>query len=440
MRPLDERRRVALEIARAGIVAVDPERLVASAIAGDSNALRVGDWSSPWADIERVFVVGAGKATAAMVRAAESELGDRISSGIAITKDGHAAPTRHVAMRLASHPIPDERGVAATVEMLDALADLVERDVVIVLLSGGGSALLVAPAPGITLLDKQETTGALLACGATIDEVNSVRKRLSRVKGGQLARACQPAHVVTLALSDVIGDPPDVIASGPTAPDTSTFASALAVVDRYEMRDRIPASAMERLERGVHGEIAETPDAADSAFAHSSLRVIGSNSTALDAAATEARAQGYDARIMTSSLCGEARDVATAVSSLAEEARGRSAPTALIFGGETTVTLGDHPGRGGRNQELAISAALSIAGSDDIVLMSIGTDGTDGPTDAAGGIVDGATVARAEALGLSAADHLTRHDAYPLLERTGDLIRTGPTGTNVMDIVVALVG
>jgi len=438
--PLDERRRVALEIGRAGIVAVDPEHLVASAIAGDSNALRVGDWSSPWADIERVFVVGAGKAAAAMVRAAESELGDRITGGIAITKDGHAAPTRHVAMRLASHPIPDERGVAATVEMLDTVADLNERDIVIVLLSGGGSALLVASAPGITLLDKQETTGALLACGATIDEVNSVRKHLSRVKGGQLARACQPAHVLTLALSDVIGDPPDVIASGPTAPDTSTFASALAVVDRYEMRERIPASAMERLEQGARGEIAETPGEDDPAFARTSDRIVGSNRTALDAAATEARAQGYDARIMTSSLRGEAREVATAVSSLAEGAREHLAPTALMFGGETTVTLGNSPGRGGRNQELALSAALSVAGSDDIVLMSIGTDGTDGPTDAAGGIIDGATVARAEALGLSAADHLARHDAYPLLERTGDLIRTGPTGTNVMDIVVALVG
>ncbi|HDS74252.1 MAG TPA: DUF4147 domain-containing protein, partial [Firmicutes bacterium] len=330
--------------------------------------------------------------------------------------------------------------VDATEEILGIVEDLGERDLVIVLLSGGGSALLVAPADDISLKDKQLTTSALLASGATIQEINSVRKHLSRVKGGQLARACGPASVMTLVLSDVIGDSLDVIASGPTVPDASTYGDALAVIDRYRLREKLPESVVERLDRGGSGDLPETPKPGDDAFARNTVRIIGSNRVALEAAAAMGNANGYRSRILTSSLRGEAREVAKVLSALAEGVPDDERPCALICGGETTVTLGDDPGTGGRNQELALAAALEIDGRDDIVVLSVGTDGTDGPTDAAGGIVDGESVRRARETGLDIRDALHRHDAHPLLSEIGDLVTTGPTGTNVMDVVIFLVG
>jgi len=445
MLPLDRRRQIALDMARAAIAAADPRTTVRRAIEATDDALRVGTWRAPWSDVGRAIVVGAGKAAWPMAEAAEEALGDRLAAGLVVTKEGHGASPGHQARRRvriveAGHPVPDERGVRAADELLHLVSGLSPRDVVIVLLSGGGSALLVAPAEGITLADKQATTGLLLASGATIGEINCVRKHLSRVKGGQLVRACAPARVVALALSDVIGDPLDVIASGPTVPDPTTYVDALAVLDRYGLREKVPPNVVARFVQGAAGALPETPKADDPAFARAATLLIGTNRVALDAAARTAEMNGYRPRVLTSSLRGEAREVAKVICALAEGVAPQDRPAALVFGGETTVTLSPDAGRGGRNQELALAAAIEIAGRDDVVILSMGTDGTDGPTDAAGGIADGGTVERARDAGCSPGDALRRHDAYPLLEATGDLIVTGPTGTNVMDVVIALVG
>jgi hydroxypyruvate reductase len=431
---------VALKMARAAIEAADPEISVLEAVRSDDDGIAIGDWSASWDDIGRVIVVGAGKAACPMARAIEDVLDERIDAGVVVTKDGSVEPTHRIQVRVAAHPVPDQNGVDAASEILELVSELDERDLVIVLLSGGGSALLVAPADGISLDDKQITTNALLASGATIHEINTVRKHFSRVKGGQLARACGPAAVVTLALSDVIGDSLDVIASGPTVPDTSTYGDALAVIDRYGLRETLPKSVVERFRRGAAGDLPETPKPGDDAFRRSVVRIVGSNRTALTAAADAARANGYEPRVLTSSLRGEAREVANVLVAIAEGVANSDRPCGLICGGETTVTLGSNPGTGGRNQELALAAALEIDGRDDIVVLSVGTDGTDGPTDAAGGIVDGESVRRAREAELDVRDALRRHDAYPLLAEIDDLVVTGPTGTNVMDVVIVLVG
>jgi hydroxypyruvate reductase len=340
----------------------------------------------------------------------------------------------------AGHPVPDERGVAASTEVLAQVNALSDRDVVFVLLSGGGSSLLLAPTEGLTLFDKQATTGALLACGATIQEINCVRKHLSRVKGGQLAKACAPADVLSLVLSDVIGDPLDVIASGPTVPDPTIFADALAILERYGIRDHLPASVVRYVEAGVKGEKPETPKHEDSVFERSHIELVGTNRIALQAAEEEALRRGYTPHILTSTLRGEAREAAKVICALVEGMPYGSGSSALILGGETTVTLSGKSGRGGRNQELALAAARELQGRHDVVLVSLGTDGTDGPTDAAGGLVDGTTWERGQRSGLNLEQALREHDAYPQLKALGDLVVTGPTGTNVMDIVVALVG
>jgi glycerate 2-kinase len=446
MLPLDLRRRQAVDIAKAAIRGVNPHAVVQSAVSLGDDGLRIGTQLIPSDDIGRIVVVGAGKAAGQMVRGLEDALGDRIDSGIVVTKDDHTVPTRHVELHTAAHPVPDSRGVAATASMLELVRGLNANDVVFVLLSGGGSALLVAPVEGVSLADKQSTTSALLACGATIDEINSVRKHLSRVKGGLLARECAPARVVTLALSDVIGDPADVIASGPTVPDTTSYSDAMSVLERYSLLDRVPRSVIDHFNAGLAGRIPDTPKIGDAAFDRTQYELVGTNHGALEAAREEAVRAGYSARILTSSMRGEARDVAKALVALAEGIKASERPVALILGGETTVTLNESPGLresvglGGRNQELALVAAREILGRDDVVVLSVGTDGTDGPTDAAGGVVDGESVVRAVAAGLDIETALRRHDSYPLLKEIGDLVVTGPTGTNVMDVMVALVG
>jgi hydroxypyruvate reductase len=314
---------------------------------------------------------------------------------------------------------------------------------VICLISGGASALLPAPAPPITLEEKQQVTRLLLACGATIHEINAVRKHISEVKGGQLARLAYPARVLSLLLSDVIGDPLDVIGSGPTAPDASTFADALAVLDKYGLRERVPAPVRERLERGAAGEIPETPKADDPVFQRTQNLIVGNNRTAVDAAAKIARVFGFRPLVLSTMIEGETREVARVHAAIVREilASGRPArpPVCLISGGETTVTLRGN-GLGGRNQEFVLAAAIELAGLPDVVVLSGGTDGTDGPTDAAGAIADGATLARAERIGLDARRMLAENDSYHFFEPLGDLIKTGPTNTNVMDLRLLLVG
>ena len=435
------RRAHARAIFDAGVAAADPGRCVHQALAVTGDALRCGPLRFPLDTISSLRLVGAGKATAAMAAAAEAILGDRIEYGAINTKYGHALPLARVETFEAGHPVPDEAGVAGARRQLELLTDLAPDALVLGLFSGGGSALLPAPAEGLTLAEKQETTRLLLACGATIDEINALRKHLSAIKGGLLARAAAPARVVALMLSDVIGDPLDTIASGPTHPDTTTFDDCLAIVDRYDLRDQLPSPVRQHLEAGARGEQPETPKPGDPCFARAESLVIGNSRLAIDAAAHKASALGYKVLVLTSRLQGEARQAAAALVSIAQETaetnRPIARPACLIAGGETTVTLRNN-GKGGRNQELALAAALQLEGWP-ATLLSGGTDGTDGPTDAAGALADGQTLSRARAQGLDARAFLDRHDSYPFFAALDDLVITGPTGTNVMDLQIVLI-
>jgi len=390
----------------------------------------------------RVLVVGAGKASGAMASAVEEAWGERVAGGLVVVKDGHLAETRRVQLVEAGHPVPDERGAAAARDLLALALGAGDQDLVLTLISGGASALTPAPAPPITLGDKQVMTRLLLAAGADINQLNAVRKHCSVLKGGQLARAAAPARVAALLLSDVIGDPIDVIGSGPTAPDASTFGEALGILDRFDLRQRAPASVRERLERGVRGETAETPKPDDAIFERVVNVVIGNNQLVVDAAASRAAALGLAPHVLTRSLHGEARDAARELVALGGEiaaGRGPIAPPAcLIAGGETTVTVrGD--GIGGRCQEFALAAALELEGRDGMVVLAAGTDGSDGPTDAAGAVADGESASRARHQGLDPRAHLYRNDSNRVFAALGDLVITGPTNTNLLDLYLVLI-
>jgi hydroxypyruvate reductase len=382
----------------------------------------------------RVFLLGAGKASGAMAAAAEDVLGDRVAGGFVVVKDGYGARLRRVEIAEAGHPVPDARGLAASARLLELARGAGEGELIVFLVSGGGSALTPAPAPPITLAEKQELTRLLLASGATIGELNAVRKHLSLFKGGQLARAAWPARVLTLALSDVIGDPLDVIASGPTAPDPTTFGDALEVLARRGLSGRVPASIARRLEAGRAGEIPETAKPGDPLFARVDNVVIGNNALVTDAAVATARRLGFRADLATRELQGEARDVAR---EFVARARRLTPPACLIAGGETTVTVRGQ-GKGGRCQEFALAAALELSPTERMTVLAAGTDGTDGPTDATGAIVDAGTVARGAAAGADARRALADNDAYGFLRASADLIVSGPTRTNLLDLYLAV--
>ncbi|MFQ5656196.1 MAG: glycerate kinase [Candidatus Methylomirabilales bacterium] len=391
----------------------------------------------------RIFVVGAGKASGVMAATLEEVLGDRITGGVVVVKEGHSVPVRRIHIHGAAHPVPDERGVHGVAAMLTLLAQTRAEDLVIVVISGGGSALLPSPVDGISLADKQELTRELLACGATIQEINTVRKHCSRIKGGQLARAAQPATCLTLVLSDVIGDPLDAIASGPTVPDPTTYQDALAVLDHHGLQGRIPPSIQRYLERGAKGEVPETPKTGDPCFEKGRHLIVGNNLQALLEARDRATALGFRTLLLSTALQGESREVARALASSLVEMR-RSGhplppPACLLVGGEPTVTVRGK-GKGGRCQELALAVALGIDGAKDLVVFSAGTDGSDGPTDAAGAVADGETCARARKAGLDPLRALQDNDSYHFFEALGDLIKTGPTLTNVMDITLLMAG
>ncbi len=421
---------------------MDPHRAVHGRVGRDGHQLHVegADGERTTLDLrryERVLAVGAGKATARMAQALEEIVGARLSGGAIVVKHGHTASLRCVEQLEASHPVPGDDGVRGVDRLLSLLEGVDERTLVFALLSGGGSALLPRPAAGIPLADKQTLTRQLLGAGADIREINAVRKHISAVKGGLLARRAHPATVVTLVLSDVIGDPLDDIASGPTVPDRSTFADAAGVLRRHGLWDRAPAPIRRRLEEGLAGRCRETPKPGDAAFERSIVALVGTNRLCLQACEARAAALGWTTRLGSDAVAGEAREVAR---SLADRALAisDSGPLCLLSGGEPTVTLrGD--GLGGRNQELALAAALAIQGRDGVAIASLGTDGNDGPTDAAGAIAYGDTVARAAEVGLDAGAHLRNNDAYPFFDRLGDLVRTGPTGTNVMDVQLVLI-
>jgi glycerate 2-kinase len=414
-----------------GAGAVDP--LVRRALRRESARLVAGSRGWDLERVRRVVVVGCGKAGAAMARAVEGILGDRITDGFVVVKDGHTGPTRRIRLAEAGHPVPDDRGQRAAQRLLDLAHSAGADDLVIVLISGGGSALTPAPAPPITLEEKQATTRLLLEAGATINELNTVRKHLSLLKGGQLARAAMPAEVLTLVLSDVIGDPLDVIASGPTAPDPSTFEHALGVLAGLGRHDRVPPSIVAHLEAGRRGEVAETPKPGDPLFDRVTNLVIGNNAVVIDAAAARARALGYEPHVLTRELQGEAQEVAR---DLVARARRLPPASCLIAGGETTVTVRGG-GRGGRCQEFALAAALALRPDEALVVLAGGTDGTDGPTDAAGAVVD-ATTALDRHEGHNARRALEDNDAYSYLGAAGALLVTGPTQTNLLDLYLLL--
>jgi len=471
----------ALDCLAAGIEAALPERLIRDAVSVRDGTLRVegSDGAVGEYDLDaydRVVLLGAGKATAGAAAALAGVLGEsdrEIDEGIVVTDDPpdeegedaiDSSSTAAIDVLPGDHPLPSERGVESARRVLDAAERVGPDDLVLAVITGGGSALLAAPADPLSIDDLRALTSELLASGASIDEINAVRKHCSAVKGGRLARATAPATTVTLAVSDVIGDPLDAIASGPTIPDPSTYADALAVLDRYDLD--APAAVRERLRAGADGDLAETPTAGDPAFDRSAAFVVGNGRTALDAAATAAADRGYEPLVLSASVRGEAREAGTTHAAIAEECVRRGAPieppAVLLSGGETTVTVGDatEPGTGGPNAEFVASAGLVLAegpvghassgdggsgdsGSGDgergdgesddgdprVIVASVDTDGLDGPTDAAGAVADAATLDPD-----AARDGLDRHDVYPLLDEANALLRTGPTGTNVNDL------
>ncbi len=438
-----ELRKAAIEIFGAAVQAVDPAAAIHRHMKREGTRLTVGGEVLDLAAVRQIVVVGLGKAGASMAGAVEEILGERIQRGVVVTKYGHVQPMKTIRLHEAGHPVPDEAGIAGAQAILDCVKGLGPEDLVLVLISGGGSALTPAPVEGISLAEKQALTKALLACGADIREMNMLRKHISRIKGGQLARAAQPAQVRTLILSDIVGDPLDAIASGPTVPDPTTYADALGILDKYRIRQEIPTGIRTHLEAGAAGKVSETPKPTDPLFARVKSLMVASNIQALEAAKAEAQRLGLRAMILSSFIEGETRDVARMHAALALEVRASGNPVAppvcFITGGETTVTL-KGKGKGGRNQEFALAAALDIAGLRDVVVLSAGTDGTDGPTDAAGAIADGDTLERAVAAGLKPRAALDGNDAYPFFARLSDLIITGPTRTNVMDVRLVLVG
>jgi glycerate 2-kinase len=430
----------ALAIWHAAVDAVRSGELIGAYVRGDQR------FREAVASAKRVLVVGAGKAGAAMSEALETALPDQLDKlmGLVNVPADAVQPLTRIRLHAARPPAsnhPTSAGVAGAEEMLALLRGAGPDDVAVCLLSGGGSALLPAP-DGVSLEDKQTITRLLHACGATIHEMNAVRKHLSRVKGGRLAQAFTGRELFSLIISDVVGDPLDVIASGPTAADPSTFADALAVLDRYKLRAQAPRAVVERLEGGAAGGVPETPKQMP-ANVHNA--VLGNNALALQSATVRAEALGYRVVNLGSFVEGETRHVATAVAGIVRSIRASNLPVAppacLLIGGETTVTLGPNPGRGGRNQEfvLATLSKLGEAGMRGVAVLSGGTDGEDGPTDAAGAIADETSWAELNRRGLDAASHLERHDAYPLFDAVGGLIRTGLTQTNVMDVRVILV-
>ena len=426
----------------AGLRAVDPEEAVRRHVNLVGNRLRVGERFYLLERFKRVIVTGAGKGTAPMAKALEEILGDWLTTGWVIVKYGHGLPLKKIRVLEAGHPVPDQSGLDATKFILAQLKKGTAEDLLLCAFSGGGSALTPAPRPPLNFWEKQQTTKLLLESGASIEELNAMRKHLSIGKGGQLAQLASPATVVSLFLSDVVGDPLDVIASGPTVPDPSTFADCLEIIERYGLTAKLPAAVLKLLQEGARGLIEDTPKAGDPVFKKVQNLVVGSNRAALLAAAAEARRLGYNPLILSSFIQGEARVIALAVTAIGKEILMSDnpipAPACILAGGETTVKIGGR-GTGGRNQELALAAAIALKDWSHIALLSAGTDGTDGPTDAAGAFADGETCKKARQQGLNPVDYLTDNDSYNFFNKLGQLFKTGPTRTNVMDLICLLV-
>jgi hydroxypyruvate reductase len=432
----------AQQIFEAGLKAVDPKEAVKRFVTLEGNRLHIGEKELDLSEFSHVWAIGAGKASAAMAQAVEEILGDLISGGLVIVKYDYRAPLQKIRLEEAGHPTPDENGWRATQELADLVAKMGRKDLVLFLLSGGGSALLPMPVESITLEEKMATTSLLLKSGASIQEMNTIRKHLSQIKGGRLASLAHPATLVSFVLSDVVGDPLDVIASGPTVGDPSTFQDCKAVLDRYSLTEKVPPSVRSHLEAGIKGEVAETPKPDNIIFSNTYNTLVGNNLQALKAAAEEAQLLGYKTLILSSMIEGDTTEAAGFHTALIKEivrsGHPVGPPACLISGGETTVVVRGK-GKGGRNLEFSLAAALDLEGLTGVSLLSGGTDGTDGPTDAAGAVVDGDTVARALAKGLNPREFLKENDSYHFFQHLDDLLMTGPTNTNVMDLRVMLV-
>jgi len=431
------------DILEAALKAVDPEQSIFNALRLDGETLLYEGGQIDLSEVDRVFVIGGGKAGGLMAKAVEVLLSERITIGYINVLKGteNAVSLKKIKLNGAQHPTPSGDGVAGVEKMLQITENLKENDLVITLISGGGSSLMPLPAEGISLGDLQSATGSLLRTGATINELNAVRKHLSGFKGGLLARHCYPARILSLILSDVIGDPLDTIASGPTAPDSTTYSDALNILQKYDLLGDASISVKKRISDGVAGAIPETPKEDDPVFRRVTNLVIANNSIAAEAAKRKSLELGYNFMILSTYVEGEARVVGSALAGVAKEVlykdRPLVKPASIVVGGETTVTV-KGKGKGGRNQELALGASMKISGLS-CVVAALGTDGIDGPSVAAGAIVDGETIPKATEKGIDPLAYLAENDSYSFFDKLGDCIITGPTGTNVNDLTVILI-
>jgi glycerate-2-kinase len=435
-------RMLALKSLEAALNAVDPKQIMKSKLSLKNSTLHVNRHSFDLKKFKSVYVIGGGKASGSMAGALEEVLGKRIKKGFVNVPRGSKHKTDLIELHEASHPIPDEDGVEGTCRMLEMAEQAEEDDLVICLISGGGSSLMPSPRGEISIADKREITNALLKSGATINEFNTVRKHISDLKGGWLAKKAYPATILNLILSDVVGDPLDFIASGPTVPDSTTFSDAVKVLEKYGLWSKAPVSIRKVLSDGEKGIIPETPKAGDEAFKKVFNVVVGNNRLASLTAREYLKSEGLNTLLLTAMLEGEARHVGVILASIAHEvsASGNPVPkpAGIIAGGETTVAV-TGKGLGGRNQEIALAAVQNLKGMNGVVVASLSTDGVDGPTDAAGAIVDGKTLDRAAKMEVTPEEYLAQNDSYHFFSKLGDLIFTGPTGTNVNDVSVIIV-
>jgi len=440
---LPSMRQDAVSIFKSAIDAVQAETAIKRHCRVSHHRLEINRISYDLKRYENVYILGAGKASAHMAKAIEDLILPYISQGTVIVKYGHGVALEKIKVIEAGHPLPDSNGLQGARHILELCKKAGKNDLIIFLISGGGSALLPLPTQPLTLPDKQKTITALLACGASIDEINILRKHMSMIKGGRLAQTAYPAKLLSLIISDVIGDRLDTIASGPTVGDPSTFAECLEVIKKYQLADSLPPGVVEFILSGIEKKILETPKPQDPVFASPENFIVATNSDALSAAKKKAESLGYRALILSSMIDGNNKDTALFHVAIAKEISKSGHPLAppacILSGGETTVTV-TGKGLGGRNQEFALTAAMKIKNEKNMVFLCAGTDGTDGPTDAAGAIVDHMTVKNAKDSGIDPAEFLKNNDSYHFFEKTGNLFLTGPTGTNVMDLRIILVG
>lgn len=436
-------REKAIQIFEAAVAAVQPIRLIPAHLFIDQNQLHILNQQFLLHELQNIYIIGAGKASAAMAKTVEEILGQLITAGIVVTKYAHALPLQKITCVEAAHPVPDEAGIEATKKTICLLQQAKKNDVVICLISGGASSLWIDIPDDATLNDVQKTFNLLLQCGANIEEINTVRKHLSAIKGGQLLQHAPQANWFSFIISDVPGNDLSIIASGPTVADNSSFDDVKNIVEKYDLTNQLPTSILKHIDDGVNGLVNETPKSVDTIFKQVQNKIIGSNSIALEAAEEKAKAFGYHIALVDGNMRGDAATIGKDIINRCKKYSGKK-PACMLFGGETTVKV-TGKGKGGRNQQLILSALLQLSQKEDLnlnhqlTILSAGTDGTDGPTDAAGAIADKEIIHIAQENKLDAQHYLDDNDAYYFFEQTGGLVKTGATQTNVMDLLVVLI-